>query len=32
MKKVLYKADKRDLDSYLKRDGSLNMTGKLPYK
>ena len=32
IKKVLYKAGKRDLDSYLKRDGSLNMTGKLPYE
>ena len=29
MRQVLYKADKRDLDSYLKRDGSLNMTGNL---
>ena len=29
MRQVLYKADKRDLDSYLKRDASLNMTGNL---
>ena len=29
MRQVLYKADKRNLDSYLKRDGSLNMTGNL---
>ena len=29
IKQVLYKADKRDLDSCLKRDGSLNMTGNL---
>ena len=29
MRQVLYKADKRELDSYIKRDGSLNMTGNL---
>ena len=29
MRQVLYKADKRYLDSYIKRDGSLNMTGNL---
>ena len=29
MTQVLYKADKRDRDSYIKRDGSLNMTGNL---
>ena len=29
MRQVLYKADKRDLESYLKRDGSLNITGNL---
>ena len=32
IKQVLYKPDKRDLDSYLKRDGRLNMNGKLPYE
>ena len=29
MRQVLYKADKRDLDSYIKRGVSLNMTGNL---
>ncbi|CAH3161096.1 unnamed protein product, partial [Porites lobata] len=29
MRQVLYKADKRDFESYIKRDGSLNMTGNL---
>ena len=29
MRQVLYKADKRDLDSYIKRGGSLNMSGNL---
>ena len=29
MRQVLYKAGKRDLDSYLKRDGSVNITGNL---
>ena len=29
MRQVLYKADKRHFDSYLKRDRSLNMTGNL---
>ena len=29
MRQVLYKADKRDLENYLKRDGSSKMTGNL---